>query len=197
VRAPASSEIGLAAPAGTRRPLSNGLIGMLIFVVAEAMLFAGLISAFRIVRAAVPDWPPPGQPRLPAAETLANTALLLASGALLFQARQAYFRGRRDRARWPLLAALVLGGCFVIFQGREWLGLLSQGLTLTSSQLGSFFYLIVGLHGLHAVAALGLLGWAGLALWRGSLRPSLLHAAELLWYFVVCVWPFLYWQVYL
>jgi len=43
-------------------------------------------------------------------------------------------------------AALVLGAFFVVGQGLEWLALLRHGLTLTSSQLGSFFYLIVGLH---------------------------------------------------
>ena len=34
-----------------REPLvPNGVMGMLIFVIAESMLFAGLISAFTIIR---------------------------------------------------------------------------------------------------------------------------------------------------
>ena len=70
------------------------------------------------------------------------------------------------------------------------------GVTLTSSALGSFFYLIVGLHGLHAIAALGLLVTAWWRLQRGSRRPNMFATAEVLWYFVVGVWPVLYWRVY-
>jgi len=42
--------------------LSNGALAMLIFVLAEVMLFAGLISAFSIIRASALVWPPLGQP---------------------------------------------------------------------------------------------------------------------------------------
>jgi len=95
------------------------------------------------------------------------------------------------------LAAMLLGGFFVLFQGAEWVALLSQGLTLTSSTLGSFFYLIVGLHALHAVVAIGLLAYAWLRLQRGWLVQSQLVTAEVFWYFVVGLWPVLYGVVYL
>ncbi len=65
------------------------------------------------------------------------------------------------------------------------------------SALGSFFYLIVGMHALHTVAALGVLARAWLRLERGWLPPTSLAAAEIFWYFVVGVWPILYWRVYL
>jgi heme/copper-type cytochrome/quinol oxidase subunit 3 len=169
---------------------------MLIFVCMEIMLFAGFVSAFTIMRASVLVWPPPNQPRLPAAETAFNTGLLLTSGVALLLARRA-FRRAPARARRPLGAALALGAAFVLLQGREWAGLLGQGLTLTSSALGSFFYLIVGMHALHAVVALGVLAWAWRRLGRGGLPSSTLAAAEIFWYFVVGVWPILYWRVYL
>jgi cytochrome c oxidase subunit 3 len=179
-----------------RQPLlPNGVLGMLIFVGAEAMLFAGLISAFTIVRSSAVVWPPPGQPRLPFAETAFNTSLLLLSGLALFVARRV-FSGSRAKARLPLLLALALGACFVVFQGAEWLDLIREGLTLTSSPLGSFFYLIVGLHALHAVVALGLLGYTALRLQRGWLASSQLATAEVFWYFVVGVWPVLWLVVY-
>lgn len=194
VRALASSRDGAGVP---RAPLvPNGVLGMLIFVLTEIMLFAGFVSAFTIMRASAPLWPPPGQPRLPAAETALNTAVLLASGLALFLARRAYSRNA-PRARVPLLAAIGLGALFVLAQGREWVQLIGQGLTLRSSALGSFFYLIVGAHALHAVAALGLLVYAYRRLVRGWLPSSTFGAAEVFWYFVVGVWPLLYWRVYL
>jgi len=171
-------------------------MGMLIFVISECMLFGGLISAFTIIRSSALVWPPPDQPRLPVAETAFNTAALLASGVCLYLAGRGLARSR-ERARRPLLAAMLLGAFFVLFQGVEWVRLIADGLTLTSSNLGSFFYLIVGLHGLHAVAALGLLVYTWLRLQRGWLAQSQLATAQVFWYFVVGLWPILYGVVYL
>lgn len=170
-------------------------MGMLIFVVTEAMLFGGLISAFTIVRAGSPVWPPPNQPRLPFEETALNTVALLLSGLLLYVAARR-FQKDRESARLPLLGALVTGAFFLVFQGYEWAAMLSQGLTLTSSTLGSFFYLIVGVHALHAIAALALLVSAWIRIERGWLAQSRLAAAEVFWYFVVAVWPVLWLVVY-
>jgi cytochrome c oxidase subunit 3 len=177
--------------------LPSAVLGMAIFVITEIMFFAAFISAFTIMRGSATVWPPPGQPRLPVGETAFNTLLLLASGALLYWARQRrrHFATRSARNLW--LGAIVLGASFVLLQGREWLALLAQGLTLQSSALGSFFYLIVGLHALHAIAALAVLGYLWLRLGRGSVPSPTLAAGEIFWYFVVGVWPVLYWRVYL
>jgi cytochrome c oxidase subunit III len=175
----------------------NAVLGMAIFLFTEVMLFAGLISAHTVTRASsAVGWPPPGQPRLPAEDTAVNTAALLLSGVVVFWAQR---RFRRDRASAfaPLAAALALGAFFVGFQGVEWVQLVGEGLTLTSSTHGAFFYLIVGVHALHAVAALVALGWALFRLRRGVLPASTLTAVALFWYFVVAVWPIIYLRVYL
>ena len=179
-----------------REPLvPSGVMGMLIFVFTELMLFAGVISAFTIIRSSAIVWPPPGQPRLPFEATAFNTAILLLSGAALFWTRRRFDRSR-NAARRPFLLAIALGAFFVVVQGAEWVAMIGQGLTLTSSTLGSFFYLAVGLHGLHAVAALILLGVTYRRLRRGWLASSQLGTAEVLWYFVVAVWPVLWLVVY-
>jgi cytochrome c oxidase subunit 3 len=171
---------------------------MLLFVFTEAMLFAGLVSAHTIVksRAAGQMWPPFGQPRLPLEETAVNTAALLASGVLLVFAHLA-FRKEARRALIPLGISVLLGAFFVVFQGVEWAALLGEGLTLTSSSYGSFFYLIIGTHAVHAIAAIGCLVWAWLRLTRGRLTSSELGTVQVFWYFVVLVWPVLYLKVYL
>ena len=176
--------------------LPSPVMGTLIFVVAEIMMFAGLISAFLIVKAGTLGWPPPGQPRLPVEATAFNTAMLLASAVALYFANRA-FDGSRDAARRPLFLAIGLGAFFVCFQGYEWIALINHGLTLTSSNYGSFFYLIVGMHGLHALAGLAMLVRAALKLTGGLLAPSTFAAAQLFWYFVVGLWPILYFLVYL
>ena len=177
--------------------LPSAVLGMMIFVLTEIMMFAGLVSAFSITKASsVLGWPPPGQPRLPAEETAVNTLALLLSGVALFWAGRV-FREERKRARTPLLAALVLGAFFVVFQGVEWVALLREGLTLTSSQHGAFFYLIVGMHGLHALAAIAALGMVWQRLAQGRLQQSTFQSVRVFWYFVVGVWPVLYVLVYL
>jgi cytochrome c oxidase subunit 3 len=175
--------------------MDNGALGMLIFVFTEIMFFAGFISAFTIIRSAAIAWPPPGQPRLPLEETAFNTAALIASGVALLIANRVYKRNR-SQARWPLLASIVLGAVFVVFQGVEWVGMLRAGLTFTSSVLGSFFYTIIGIHALHAVVALGMLVRAFVQLVDGRLKPGLFLATQIFWYFVVGVWPFIYLRVY-
>ena len=186
----------VAAEARREQLVPSSVLGMLMFVVTEVMFFAGLISAFLIARASAPLWPPYGQPRLPLEETALNTAALQASGLLLILARRSFQRDR-DRTRTLLIASIALGAFFVFFQGLEWVALIGQGLTLTSSTLGSFFYLIIGLHALHAVAALWLLVVTLRRLQRGWLASSQLATAEVFWYFVVGVWPILYLTVYL
>ncbi|MEZ4356429.1 MAG: heme-copper oxidase subunit III [Myxococcota bacterium] len=181
---------------GEPRVVSNGVLGMVLFVMTEIMLFAGMISAFSIVRASSAIWPPPNQPRLPFEETAINTLALFVSGALLVLAQRRFAESRRA-ARAPLVGSIVLGAFFVLFQGWEWASMLAQGLTLTSSTLGSFFYLIVGTHALHAIAAIWLLFRTWRRLERGWLHASQLATAAVLWYFVVGAWPLIYWRVYL
>lgn len=175
----------------------NGVIAMVIFVIAEMMFFAGLISAFTIVRTtALAGWPPPGQPRLPAEETLVNTGALILSAFVLYFA-QRRFRVEPARAKAPLLGAMALGAFFVLFQGFEWVAMLRQGLTMKSSPHGAFFYLIVGSHGIHAVAALIALAYVYVRLLRNTLTQTSFWTAQVFWYFVVGLWPLLYWRVYL
>lgn len=171
---------------------------MALFIFTEVMLFTAFISAFLIVRNAVPAglWPPPGQPRLPFAQTAIHTGMLLASGVALYLAQRAARARGMAAAEKPLLLSIVLGIYFVVAQGIEWAALLRHGLTLTSSQIGAFFYVIVGTHAIHAAAAIValLLCWAKLR--AGALKPTVFRTTQLFWYFVVLMWPAIYLVVY-
>jgi len=182
-----------------RKPvIPNGVLGMVVFILTEIMFFAGLISAFMIVKAGTPDgiWPPLGQPRLPVEQTAFNTGALLLSGVFLFIASKVFDRDEA-KAKWPMLASILLGVFFVVFQGIEWVGLLGEGLTMRSSQHGAFFYLIVGTHGMHAVIAICFLVGQFVQLLLGKLHRTSLSTAAVFWYFVVLLWPILYLKVYL
>ncbi len=184
-------------PAPNRPVVPNAVLGTLIFAVAEVMFFVGLISAFTISRAGAPagTWPVPGQPLLPRDATLVNTIALVLSGVVLLVG-QVLWAKKKSAAKWLVVVAWLLGAAFVALQGREWMQLLSAGLTLTSSRLGAFFYLIVGIHGAHAIAALLALGLAAARLLRGTMKGGLFFGAQVFWYFVVLMWPIIYVRVY-
>jgi heme/copper-type cytochrome/quinol oxidase subunit 3 len=197
IRRPAPRPASRARP--VRKPIvPNNVLGMVVFVMTEVMFFSGLVSAYIIGEGQTAGgWPPPGQPRLPIEGTALNSVALLLSGVALFLAGRALKAGVLEKAGRLFLAAIILGAVFVVVQGIEWVGLISEGLTLTYSTHGSFFYLIIGLHAVHAVAALGGLGWAFGRFRRGELATTTFTTVQVFWTFVVGVWPVLYLLVYL
>lgn len=183
-----------------RRVVENGVLAMAVFLGTEAMLFAGLISAFLILRAGAAVWPPADQPRLPVAVTGVNTAVLLLSAYTMQRAATACRnRQREEMIRW-LTRTAVLGATFLLVQGMEWVQLIWHGLRVSSSQYGASFYTLIGCHAVHVLAAVATL--VGLLLWvrRGhsvERYQTPLRVCGLYWLFVVTVWPILYVLVYL
>ena len=181
-------------------PISNARLGMLIFLGAEAMFFAGLIGAFLVFRLGSVTWPPLGLPRLPIAVTTINTAILLFSAYTMRSAlREIRGGSQQGLASWLLVTAL-LGTVFLGVQGYEWSRLVHFGLTLSSGTYGATFYTLIGIHGAHV---LGAVIWLSIALIgaRGNRFSAQRHVGVELcgmyWYFVVGLWPMLFTLVYL
>lgn len=179
------------------RGVSNEVLGMAFFLVVEVMLFAGLVSAYLVLRAGFEPWPPPDQPRLPAALTAMNTLVLLASGGTLWAA----VRRIRHADGVRLLAVTAgLGILFLAVQGFEWARLVAFGLTMEGSVYGGIFYTVVGTHAAHVVVGVGLLIWllrraaTGVYAVPGAAG---LDACRMYWLAVVAIWPPLFVLTYL
>jgi heme/copper-type cytochrome/quinol oxidase subunit 3 len=196
-RATATAAAGVAATTANRH-LPNSVLAMIIFIATEIMFFTALMSAHTIARATAPGgvWPPVGQPRLPVERTAFNTAILLLSGVLLVIANRRAREGY-EKALSYVAGAIAAGSAFVLLQGVEWTRLIREGLTMTASSHGAFFYLIVGAHALHAVVAVIALAAVYIPMRQGTLSPSRFAATQLFWYFVVLLWPVIYLRVYL
>ena len=185
---------------GTEPAVPFFVIGTLVFLGTEAMFFAGLISAFLVLRAGSAVWPPPDQPRLPVAVTAVNTLILLFSGYTIHRALAAIRGDRtRDLIRW-LTVTVLLGAMFLAVQGTEWVRLVHFGLGVSSGVYGATFYTLIGAHGLHVLGGMIVL----LAVLRNASRGrysvrqcAAIEAGQLYWLFVVGVWPVLYILVYL
>ncbi len=182
-----------------RRPaVTAGRVGMVLFLFTEAMLFAGLVSAFLVLQGRAPVWPPPGQPRLPVAATGVNTLFLILSGVTMLRAVAASRKVGGNTATW-LAATGGLGLAFLLGQGIEWARLLGYGLTTRSGVYGATFYAVVGIHGTHVVAALIALAVTWRRADRGGITPARRESVvvcALFWIFVVAVWPILYVLLY-
>lgn len=181
-----------------RVELQSGMVGMVLFLFTETMFFAGLISAFIVLRGEAAVWPPPGQPRLPVATTGATTLALLASG---FTTIAAWRSVQQQAARVPRWIALSsgLGLLFLAVQGFEWARLLQFGLTTHSGMYGATFYAIIGIHATHVVAALIYLLVVLRRTSRATATPECdcgVPLAAMFWLFVVAVWPILYALLY-
>jgi len=192
-------ELRVLPPASRATAVSSPVLGMLIFLGAEAMFFAGLVSAFIVLRSSAGIWPPPDQPRLPIEITAVNTAVLLLSALTMARAVGARRAGRRPQlGRWLAITA-VLGATFLLVQGVEWVRLVQHGLRLGPGLYGSLFAALIGAHALHVLG--GLLVVAGTSVAAHRLRPilreDLVLPGALYWWFVVGVWPVLYVLVYL
>jgi heme/copper-type cytochrome/quinol oxidase subunit 3 len=173
---------------------------MLAFLSAETMFFAGLISAFFVLRLSAAVWPPPLQPRLPVLVTGLNTLVLLASSLAMFAALRASRRADGRALVERLAAAAALAVLFLAVQGYEWARLIHYGLTVTSGAYGATFYTLIGVHAAHV---LGALAWLAVTLWLAARgwyvdgHVSGLRACATYWHYVVGLWPLLYVMVYL
>ena len=74
--------------------------------------------------------------------------------------------------------------------------LIKHGHTIGSSQAGAYFYLLVGAHAVHAVVGLGVLAWLISRMRDPRLTEPQVMAVQILWTFVVGLWPILYALVY-
>jgi len=178
----------------------SAVFGMVVFIITEVMFFSGLISAYLIIRAGLEEWPPWGQPRLPIEATAFNTFLLILSAFAVFKSQKFSQQQNKPKAFQFHFAAIILGVCFLILQGYEWFQLLQFGMTLSSSVYGALFYLIIGAHGIHILAALMAMVYAINFFQKTEFENQIsekMLPIQILWYFVVGIWPFLYIIVYL
>jgi heme/copper-type cytochrome/quinol oxidase subunit 3 len=187
-------------PAPGHPRLDNGRLAMVFFLAAETMFFAGLISAFFVLRLGAAVWPPPLQPRLPVFVTGLNTLVLLASSVAMIAAWRAATRGSGRVLVERLAVAAALGALFLAVQGYEWARLIQYGLTVSSGAYGATFYTLIGVHAAHVLGALVWLAVTLVMAARGRFRDdrtSVLRACATYWHFVVGLWPLLYVVVYL
>lgn len=167
----------------------RGIQGMLWFVATEAMLFVSLFFGYFLLESSNRTWPMDEPPRLALAFVM--LVVLISSSIVVEWGRQRAKRGDESTARLALLVTIAMGIGFLVLQGFEYHEHLKK-LKPTTDAYGSMFYTITGVHGLHVMLGLLMLGYVLILpkIGPGSNKPPHrpLHAASLYWHFVDAAW---------
>src|ERR1051325_3519919 len=186
---------------------TNESLGIILFIVSEAVMFGAFFAQYFYNRILSDNWPtraglPQSFDRVPAFPLpLIMTAVLVASGFTAHWAQSAIRRDDRDQFTGWLIVTILLGVTFLGVPVYEYANFIFvEGFTIRSGIYGTVFFTLTGLHGLHVtVGALLLIG----VLIRGFLGhfSSTNHfgveGAILYWHFVDIVWIALYLTLYL
>ncbi|MBK7094951.1 MAG: cytochrome c oxidase subunit 3 [Saprospiraceae bacterium] len=173
-------------------------IAFYIIIITEMMFFAGLVSAYIIAASKAMDWPPAEQPRLPLWLSLTNMSILLLSGVFMYSFVRKASKERFNRLL--LSATILLGVIFLIIQGFEWTNLVNFGIQNSTGLYASYFYTLIALHGVHVFVAIIMILSLNFYLNRSDkadFKIPLIRSFGLFWYFVVLLWPVLYFLLYL
>ncbi|GIW72447.1 MAG: cytochrome c oxidase subunit III [Planctomycetota bacterium] len=189
-------------------------LAMWLFLVTEILLFGGLFVGFAIYQTWYPElWHAAHKKLDPVLGTVNTVVLLVSSFTVAYAIRMAQL-GKQRATSWLLGATIALAGVFLVVKYFEYSHKIHEGLlpgaAFSHAELAaqfsnahvffSFYFLMTGLHGLHVLAGMIVLG--GL-LWknaRGAYSPEYFTPLEmggLYWHLVDIIWIFLFPLFYL
>jgi cytochrome c oxidase subunit 3 len=186
-------------------------LGMWLFLGTEVLLFGGLFVGYAMYRALYPAAFAACSHHLDRALGTVDTLILITSSFTMAMALHLARGGLSRHAAAALGATIALGLAFLAVHGHEYArdiegGALPGRLYRAEVQLpgaGLFYtlyYFMTGLHSLHVVIGLALLGWLARRTARGDFSTGWetpLELGGLYWHLIDLIWIFLYPLLYL
>jgi heme/copper-type cytochrome/quinol oxidase subunit 3 len=175
--------------------MPTGLLAVWWVIVSEIVIFGGILASYIMHRLAHDAW----TAQAAATNTWIgafNTLVLLTSSLSAVLAHKAAEEGNGPKAA-KLLGATMLGGLiFISVKAYEWTMEIHHGYTITSDTFWSFYYTAAGLHAMHVIAGVIIMGFVA----KDAAKGLELHRVELIgvyWHFVDVVWIFLFPLLYI
>ncbi len=175
-------------------------LGVLLFIITEAMLFGAFFASYFFLRVVANEgpWPPEGF-ELPVAVAGVNTLILVSSSLTVHWALESIKRNNRRGLQLGLLTTFLLGATFLFIQINEYVHI---GFSARDEAFGSIFYGLTGLHGAHVFVGLTLLAFANIRAWRGHFGPEAkdhlgVEMPGIYWHFVDVMWIIVFTTVYI
>ena len=188
-------------PRETSDPAAEGIIaGIHFFILADLLVFAALFVGFMLERAEEVALFNQSAALLNPWVGIANTLILVTSGACVVFAVNAARDGQVLTVRRWILAAFIVGLGFGISKVLEYGDKISQGITMHSNDFFMFYYALTGAHFLHFLG-----GMVALAIvWHlAGNRPvdrrffGTIESVGLYWHMVDLLWLFIFPLLYL
>ena len=201
----------MAVHAPTRQPtepLSNGMLGFILFIASEVMFFGGLFAAYFIARADSPFWPPSEilTPQQIAAgvelklewvlPAIATTLLVTSSVTIQWGVLQIR-KGNRTGLIWSLFVSIALGVIFLSLQLYDYSQLPFRA---DDTVFGTTFFTLTGFHGAHVAGGVIFMTVCLVRSMGGQFSAEhheAVEAASLYWHFVDIVWIALFTVLYI
>jgi cytochrome c oxidase subunit III len=173
------------------------LLGMLLFIISEIMVFGGFFTAYFFIRIAQGNpWPAPGT-TLPVGVAGFNTAILVSSSFTIHWAETSIKRGNRFGLKAGMLLTFLLGCSFLFIQINEYANI---GFAPQDAAQQTIFFSLTGLHGAHVFIGLLLLLFVTIRAFKGHYSPEEHRGVEIpgiYWHFVDVMWLVVYTTVYI
>ena len=174
------------------------LLGMLLFIISEVMVFGAFFTAYFFIRIVNGDqWFPYRGHELPVAVAGVNTAILVSSSLTLHWAETSLKNNNRFGFQAGMVTTFLLGLTFLFIQINEYVHI---GFSPQDSAQGTIFYGLTGLHGAHVTIGLMLLAFVTIRSFRGHYSAEHHHGMEvpgIYWHFVDIMWIVVYFTVYI
>jgi cytochrome c oxidase subunit 3 len=189
-------------PANQSSRVETQLLGMMLFIISEVMVFGAFFTAYFFIRVVhdgqqPPHWFPISGHELPKLVAGINTAILLSSSITMHWAQTAIKNGNRFALKAGILTTFLLGMTFLFIQINEYVHL---GFAPQDFAQGTIFYGLTGLHGAHVFIGLTLLAMVVVRSFRGHFSPEQHRGVEvpgIYWHFVDVMWIIVYFTVYI
>ena len=175
------------------------LLGMLLFIISEVMVFGAFFTAYFFIRVVGgAPWPATGT-ELPKLIAGINTLVLVSSSFTMHWALESVKSDNRLGLKAAMVSTFGLGATFLFVQINEYVHI---GFSPADSAQGSIFYGLTGLHGAHVFIGLTLLAMANVRAWRGHFGPEPkdhlgVEVPGIYWHFVDVMWVIVYLSVYI
>jgi cytochrome c oxidase subunit 3 len=173
------------------------MLGMLLFIASEIMLFGSFFTAYFFVRVVNHQPWPPAQYHLPVYVAFINTCILVTSSFTIHWALQSIKRGNRAGMQAGLALTFLMGLTFLLTQILEYARI---GFTPHDQAFGTIFFCLTGLHGAHVFVGLTILAAMTSRAFRGHFSAEEHHGVEIggiYWHFVDVMWIVVFASVYI
>jgi heme/copper-type cytochrome/quinol oxidase subunit 3 len=179
--------------------LTNGKLGIWLFLASEVMLFGALFSTYIILRSGAVEWP---HGELNVWLGGINTVILICSSVTMVMAWAQLKMHNFAKSRLFLITTFVLAGVFLVNKYFEYAGHFRRGEGPAHSTFLAIYFTLTGLHGLHIIGGMIVMAYfigPGAGLWKRNPDQfaNRIEYTGLYWHFVDLVWIFLFPVLYL